>query len=863
MNALAAAAVRYAELGFYVHPLKPGTKVPRTKNGVLDATNDIEQIKAWWRRDPNCNIGIAVGRHTSGRSWFAVDLDEHAADQSGNDAWAEMVSEHGDVETVEAMTATSGTGGRGRHLWFWSDGEVIGSDRGANFPAGIDLKGLGGYVVAPPSIITPGGKHVGGNYEWEAICDLLDGTQLADAPPWLMEILLREAPRAIPRRDGKAHDEIFGGTTMAKERPGDYWALRANWYDLIAGDGAEYIGTKTHFKTGTTYEVWARPGCMAEYGELHIGMTLYFVDSDVLKVHTDAHPLLGAAAKGETFTKFGYLAATRFGGNFEKASAWCREQLDLEHVRNVAATVERSKSSTTPTTPTATMTAEAPTITATVEAHDDAPIAFSHTDLGNARRLCHSHGEDIRFAPQLGAWFVWDRTHWAEDIIGVVHRRAKDVVDAMATEMFEIPDDRANERKALNKHWERSQSAGSLSAMVRLAETEPAVPVLLHELDRDPWLLNVGNGTIDLRTGEFRSHERRDLMTKCAPVSYDVGATCPTWLRFVDWAMGGDEELVRFVQAAVGYSLTGLTSEQVLFFLYGHGENGKSTFLNAIESVFGEYGVAAESDLLLAVDGERHSTGLTDLVGRRFVVCQELDEGRRLAEATVKQLTGGDLIRARRMRQDFFEFRPVAKFWIAANHKPAIRGTDHAIWRRFKLIPFLASLDPAERDPKLGEKLAAEAPGILNWALEGLAAWRGNGDRLPKCSAVDDATANYRHDQDHVGRFIDEVCVVTEGQFCSARELRMAYEKWCEEMGERPWTQKSLGSRLGERGFERVVRGRLKAWTWVGIGVASEFSGMITEQYIAEHLGRTNDQPVAEAAPSTPEVDIARLDEAW
>jgi putative DNA primase/helicase len=450
------------------------------------------------------------------------------------------------------------------------------------------------------------------------------------------------------------------------------------------------------------------------------------------------------------------------------------------------------------------------------DAEERDAVEHPYSDLGNARRLVAAHGQDLRYAPQIASWMAWDGHRWAEDITGEAQRRAKAIVDAMVTELAVVD---ADKRKALFAHWMRSQGAGRIEAMAGLARTEPGTPVLVAELDADPWALNTRSGVVDLRSGEISSPERRQLVTKLAPVHVDPGATCPTWKWFVDWAMCGDADLVGFLQRAVGYSLTGLVGEQVMFFCHGDGENGKTTFLGAIERLVGDYAMAADADLLLATHHEQHPTGTADLIGRRFVTATETEEGRRFAESTLKQLTGGDTIKARRMRQDFFQFAPTHKIWMAANHRPQVRGTDHAIWRRIRLIPWNAKVAPGERDERLKERLAAELPGILNWALEGCRAWQQGGLAPPE--AVVAATAEYRCEQDHVGRFIEDVCLVGDGWKVSARELRSAYEAWCQENGERAWSARAMAPQLVERGCERFQEGHSKAWTWRGLSLAS------------------------------------------
>lgn len=448
---------------------------------------------------------------------------------------------------------------------------------------------------------------------------------------------------------------------------------------------------------------------------------------------------------------------------------------------------------------------------------NNSPPQFQpYTVLGNARRLVAEHGEDLHHVPQWGAWITWQGERWIEDYTGEVHRRSKAIVDGFPAGLPACPDSDA--RKALFGWWMRSQSPAVLSGMVQLASTEPGIPVLVDQLDADPWALNTSTGTVDLRTGVATPQHRAALCTKLAPAAVVDDAVCPQWLRFLDWAMRGDAELVEFLRRAIGYTLSGSVAEQVLFFLHGAGSNGKSTFLSVVGHLLGDYAFSAEADLLLAVGHERHSTGVADLHGRRMVVVQEIDEGRRLDEALVKRLTGGDMLTARRMRQDNFEFRPSHKLWMAANHRPVIRGTDHAIWRRIRLIPFLATVDDADKDAELVAKLLEEAPGILQWALQGCRDWIAGGLAAP--AAVLAATASYRSDQDHIGRFLEDCCMLEPTLTIATKDLRAAYEKWCFDTGEKPWSAQSMAAQLQERGCinERTWQGRL----WRGIALAGE-----------------------------------------
>lgn len=432
-------------------------------------------------------------------------------------------------------------------------------------------------------------------------------------------------------------------------------------------------------------------------------------------------------------------------------------------------------------------------------------IGMHLTDAGNAERLVARFRDRIRYCQPRRAWLIWTDQRWAWDETGAIWRLAKRTVRAIYGEAEHASDD--DRRKAISRHAHASESAARLKAMIELAQKEDGVPVMPADLDADPWLLNVENGTIDLRTGELREHRPDDMITKIVPVAYDAAAEAPIWRRFLSEIMRSNEKLVAFLARAVGYTLTGVTREQVLFFGIGSGSNGKTTFLKLLLRLLAEYGGQAPPELLLQKRNEVHPTEQADLFGRRLAVCTEIAEGRAWAEVTLKQLTGEDAVKARRMREDFWQFDPTHKFWIGANHKPTVRGTDPAIWRRLLLIPFLVTFDDAAKDKTLPEKLAGELPGILRWAVEGCLAWQREGLQPP--SEVLAEVARYRVDMDVLGAFLRERCKAEEDVFVKAGDLYKAYGEWCENSGERPVKQRHFGRSLTERGFGRkTVDGR-------------------------------------------------------
>lgn len=304
--------------------------------------------------------------------------------------------------------------------------------------------------------------------------------------------------------------------------------------------------------------------------------------------------------------------------------------------------------------------------------------ASGRTEVANGCRLAKMHGKDFRWCDLWGKYLTWDTQRWAVDSQRQIDAMAKDVYQSLWCEITsmasKIGDDDGKELKELVRFAKTTGTARGIDAMLKLARSEPGIPIGPDVLDTDPWLLNCQNGTLDLRTGQLRPHRREDYLTKLSPVAFDRRADCPLWMGFLREIMAGDDELLGFLRRAVGMSLAGVVRDHVLLFLYGTGANGKSTFLNTLLEMMGsEYAMKAAPDLLLVKKLEGHPTERADLAGKRFIACVEAGEGRRLAESLVKELTGGDPIRARRMREDFWQFDPTHKVWLAANHKPVSR----------------------------------------------------------------------------------------------------------------------------------------------------------------------------------------------
>ncbi|BCL87662.1 hypothetical protein MAFF211471_27450 [Ralstonia solanacearum] len=410
------------------------------------------------------------------------------------------------------------------------------------------------------------------------------------------------------------------------------------------------------------------------------------------------------------------------------------------------------------------------------------------TEDALALAFTRRYHRDWRYVAAWGRWLVWDGHRWrtedtlaATDLIRNVCRNAAVNAD--------------NPKLAA-----KLATSGTVGGVERLARADRRHAATTGEWDADPWLLNTPGGVVDLKTGRQRPHDRADRMTKITTAT--PGGDCPTWWQFLAEVTGGDAELQAYLQRMAGYALTGSTQEHALFFLYGTGANGKSVFVNTLATILGDYAVNAAMDTFMETRADRHPTDMAGLRGARFVAAIETEQGRRWAESKVKNLTGGDKISARFMRQDFFEFFPQFKLFVAGNHKPAIRNIDEAMKRRLHLIPFTVTVPPERRDKNLQQKLLAERDGILAWAVQGCLDWQRLG-RLDPPQQVLDATEEYFEAEDALGRWLDERCVREANAKSLTAELFNDWKQWAEAAGEFTGSQKRFADLLLTRGVEK------------------------------------------------------------
>jgi putative DNA primase/helicase len=442
---------------------------------------------------------------------------------------------------------------------------------------------------------------------------------------------------------------------------------------------------------------------------------------------------------------------------------------------------------------------------------------YMRTDLGNAERFVDTQRDRVMWCHTRKAYLCWDGKRYAWDERGeavkLAHLTARSIFHEAADAESE------EEQKAISKWALASQNESRINAM--LSQAKPYLAVGMEELDRDPWLINCQNGTLDLRTGRLKDHDPADRITKIVPVAYDPDASAPRFKQFLNEALV-DAALIEFLKRYSGYTLTGVTRERLLAILYGFGKNGKTTLVELLHEVLGDYARNTDVETLLIKKYQGVGNDVAALKGARFVSAAEVEKGRRLAESKVKQLTGRDTVTARFLFGENFDFKPEFKLWLSTNNKPVIQGTDDAIWDRIRLIPFMQRFDGPKADTKLPDKLRDELAGVFAWMVEGCLEWQEHGLEEPK--TVTDATKQYREEMDTLASFLDEACVVGTGYRVLAEQLYQRYAMWCDKSGERKDPKKAFVARLGERGFVRrretagVNKGR---YIWLGIGFRS------------------------------------------
>ncbi len=744
------AAPDLAKAGYLVFPVKD--KAPSVEGGFYAGTTDLSQIAAW----------IEEG-HEDDDVAFATGLPSGVVvmDADTLEAFEQMRARYG-KPTVRTK--------RGGHWYFRHprNGKITSTKA----RAGLDRKGDGGYVAAPPSR----------GRAWTNGLPNRSALPLLPREFWPKRADKSDAPRSLTIEVKDQAAETIAGY-VAKIPPG----AGAGRHEHLTHLCGVLLGRGVAFGDAEDVLVsaWSKVGGeLAERAPREVPNTLRTTEQAIAEDRATGVPSLERITPGlygELEAIFGWKVRITIGGREPGGEI-------VHFPSNGHGTLQPN-------------------------------ARFNMTELGNAERFVARHGDDIRYCYPWGRWLVWNGARWERDESGKVHKRAKDTVRSIYAEAAAEGDD--ERRKSLVKHARASEAKNKIEAMLELAKSE--VPVSPDELDPNPLLLNAPNGTIDLRTGELREHRRDDLITKMAGAEYDPQASAPEWAAFLERVQPG-EELREFLQRGTGYSASGDTSEQCMFINHGpSGANGKTTFQEAVAGALGDYAMRTPTEMLLAKRGGGVPNDVARLKGARFVAASETEEGRRLAESLVKDLTGQDTISARFMRAEWFDFKPTHKLWLSTNHKPEIRGTDNGIWRRIRLVPWDVTIPPAEQDRKLSAKLRTEFPGVLAWIVRGCIAWQREGLRAP--DEVRRATAEYRAEMDTLAAFLVDRCVVREGVWALADKLYQRYAMWCDANGERQEAQKAFVARLSERGFvrKRATKGADKGrYIWLGVGIRDD-----------------------------------------
>ena len=731
-------ALQYAERGWLVLPLhspvengcscknpacKSIGKHPRNSHGLKEANKDPLTIKRWWETWPQANIGVCTGRESG---LVVLDIDPR---HDGNNSLEQLVSRNGKLpETLESLT-----GGGGKHIFFSHPGKEFQIKNSAGLAGlpGLDIRGDGGYIVAPPSL-----HSSGKSYEWEMSSEL---DQISPIPAWL-----------------------FPMTSQFKSHPN---IKNPNENGLKVTYDSSNVIVRSHSP------------------EMTSGMTS------------------GQIPEGTRNSTFTSLAGTMRNRGMSREAI--HSALLIEN-RKCSPPLEES---------------EINRIVESISKYSP-DLTENLTDSGNARRLISLFGHKLRFVPAWGKWLIYDGKKWVKDSIGQIQQLAKETVQNVYLEAFQEPNE--EKRKNLGRWAKQSESASTIRSMIYLAQSEPGIPVSPLQLDSDDWLFNCANGTLDLKTGDLLPHNPGNLLTKISSVEFDPEVRSPLFEEFLIQVTGGSLELITFLQRMAGYSLTGDTREEKLFFLYGPSATGKRTFIEALKATLGDY--ASTSDFETFIKKQSSSGPRNDiarLAGVRFVSSVEVDDGKQLAEALIKSITGGDKITSRFLFQESFEFLPKFKLLLAANHKPKLRSDDDAIWRRILQVPFDQSIPEGKRDPSIKARLrdtSLSGPAILAWAVKGCQAWLALGLGIPP--AVTEATEAYREEMDPLREFVQEKCSLSPENWVSSRDLFQEYFIWAKDNGLRhPLEQRAFGSNLKAMGLKQATRNSGRVRGWLGIGL--------------------------------------------
>lgn len=771
-------AIQAINADLSIVPILPATsagdKRPAIKwrNGYIRLT---EHDAATWFTDDAHGLAVIMG--SPSRDLLMIELEGRAASELGTlSALAKNTGISDLWHKLFAWCETSPSGGW--HFYLHAPGNTSGNRKLARNTHGdviAETRENGGYsVIAPttgrfhhngkPWTIVHGGPSTAATVTLDELDTLLALFRTLDHTP----------PPPQPVHSERERTEYDGIT------PGDDFEAKTSWADILQPHGWAMVGTRGR----ETF--WRRPGKNTGIS----ASTGHADDRDRLYVWTTSTEF-----NSETpYTKYGAYALLNHAGNYHQAAktlAAAGYGTPAEHPipshaersldRYINQLVSRAGSELTPSTPSG----------ITTPTSSSEPTVYTRTDDGNALRFAHTYQGQLMWVPEKRSWAVWNGHQWDLDNGNLAAREAAKRI-ARALPEQEKPD---------QVHKKRSLAKAGIDNMLYFAQSMLGMHHNYADFDTDPWKLNTPAGLIDLRTGTLQAPNPAALClrsTTIAPANMPI----PHWNNFLAQTFAGEEDILPFLQRLFGLAIIGQAQEQILPFFHGVGANGKTTMLNIIQRILGKgdtgYTTTITADLFLATAGTQHPTGIASLMGTRIAVASELEEGQRFAEARVKLLTGRDELAARFMHGDFFTFRPTHTFFLLGNHEPQVKTGGSAFWRRLIKIAFLNVVPEDQRDPDLEDKLMAEAPGILQWIIEGTQDYCRQG--LNKPESVTTATAAYEREQDTVAMFVDEMCMLgspnQQGFSIYVSELRSAYEHWCMGLGLQEVSARSLTQRL-------------------------------------------------------------------
>lgn len=803
-------------------------KHPAISGWNVAATTDPSIIQNWWHENNQYNLGVFC----QGSGFFVIDIDPRSG---GDESFArfESMTQGALPPTVEAITGSYKINNReirGRHLYYRADQAeaLVGNLKEQGFP-GIDIK-HNGYVLVPPS------RHVSGHkYEWKAGHAPWE-IHMADAPEEILANLRRGRARSggtassgyVSTSLGKTEWSAFAEDLSPKgerldiekmlrdgisegSRAVDIYQLAcalANTVNVASESGRHMLETTmirfNAEKVSPPMELEGPTGLLG-----HVRRAIEFVranpKSDAKWSQVKEWEIEKAKKLNEGLTHSAPKSPVHFSSEVDTS-----DPDDVEDIYTAPGTIGGAVASGALAGLSYREAAKLTNIDVpkdpdalTLE-EGGAPGRRSLTDVGNGRRLIDAYQSLLRYTPGLG-WYSWSGIHWESDPENLALRElAKQMAAGIASEVVEYEEKEKNEVLKWANH---AKSTARMESAIKNATSDPRIAVRVHQWDNSPYLFGVKNGVVDLKTGKLLQG-RPDLhITRTSPIAYTPGHSSSRWLDFLDFATGGDTELQDWLQRAVGYTITGLSTLDILFLVYGKPGSGKNTFVEAIVKMLGtkQYAFPMDSSILAQKDGMSSSTDMyhwAELRGRRMVWFDELPDGERIKENAIKKITGSSEISARSPGEKPFTFDAVAKPWITSNHRPII--TDDAMWRRLRPIPWMHV--PENPDPSLKEYLfdpEGGLPAILSWAVDGAVKFLSapSSDGLGWCKAVDEAADMYRKREDRIGKFISQELQETPGGSIPVRSLFAVYRMWAESRGEKVFAMTTILKMLGERDF--------------------------------------------------------------